>query len=54
MFYAFIIGLLLAYSYFVNKKKGFSAFWIVFIIHSIRNIVKKADMFLIFSKIFKR
>ncbi|WP_160692258.1 CPBP family intramembrane glutamic endopeptidase [Clostridium sp. C2-6-12] len=39
MVYAFIIGLLLAYSYFVYRKKGFSAFWIVFIIHGIRNTI---------------
>lgn len=39
IFYAFIIGLLLAYSYLVYKKKKFSAFWVVFWIHCIRNTI---------------
>lgn len=45
MFYAFIIGLFLAYSYFVYKKKGFSAFWIVFIIHCLRNTISTILIF---------
>lgn len=39
IFYAFIIGLLLAYSYLVYKNKNFSAFWVVFWIHCIRNTI---------------
>lgn len=39
IFYAFIIGLLLAYSYLIYKKKKFSAFWVVFWIHCIRNTI---------------
>ena len=39
IFYTFIIGLLLAYSYLVYKKKNFSAFWVVFWIHCIRNTI---------------
>lgn len=39
IFYAFIIGLLLAYSYLIYKKKNFSAFWVVFWIHCIRNTI---------------
>lgn len=37
--YAFLIGLVLAYSYITYKKKSFSAFWIVVIIHGIRNTI---------------
>lgn len=39
VFYAFIIGLLLAYSYLTYKKKNFSAFWVVFWIHCMRNTI---------------
>lgn len=39
MFFGFIIGLLLAYSYILYKKKSFSAFWVVFWIHCIRNSI---------------
>lgn len=37
--YAFLIGLVLAYSYITYKKKSFSAFWVVVIIHCIRNTI---------------
>lgn len=39
IFFGFTIGLLLAYSYIVYKKKNFSAFWVVFWIHCIRNTI---------------
>ncbi|MGK0469095.1 CPBP family glutamic-type intramembrane protease [Clostridium sp.] len=39
IFYGFIIGLLLAYSYLIYKKKNFSAFWVIFWIHCIRNTI---------------
>lgn len=39
IFYGFIIGLLLAYAYLIYKKKNFSAFWVVFWIHCIRNTI---------------
>lgn len=39
MFFGFIIGLLLAYSYILYKRKSFSAFWVVFWIHCIRNSI---------------
>ncbi|MCY6356245.1 CPBP family intramembrane glutamic endopeptidase [Clostridium sp. ZS2-4] len=39
IFFGFSIGLLLAYSYIVYRKKNFSAFWVVFWIHCIRNTI---------------
>ncbi|WP_026895490.1 CPBP family intramembrane glutamic endopeptidase [Clostridiisalibacter paucivorans] len=39
IFFGFIIGLLLAYSYILYKKKDFSAFGVVFWIHCIRNFI---------------
>lgn len=39
IFYGFLIGLLLAYSYLTYKKKKISAFWVVFWIHCIRNTI---------------
>lgn len=39
VFYGFILGLVLAYSYLTYKKKSFSAFWVVFWIHCIRNTI---------------
>ncbi|MBV7275641.1 CPBP family intramembrane metalloprotease [Clostridium sp. PL3] len=39
VFYGFIMGLLLAYSYLTYKNKSFSAFWVVFLIHCIKNII---------------
>lgn len=39
VFYTFIIGLILAYSYLTYKEKSYSAFWVVFWIHCIRNTI---------------
>lgn len=39
IFYSFIIGLFLAYSYIIYKKKNFSPFLIVTLIHSLRNTI---------------
>ncbi|WP_411683022.1 type II CAAX prenyl endopeptidase Rce1 family protein [Clostridium thailandense] len=39
VFYGFIMGLLLSYSYLTYKNKSFSAFWVVFLIHCIKNII---------------
>ena len=39
IFYASIIGLFLAYSYIIYKKKNFSPFLIVTLIHSLRNTI---------------
>lgn len=39
VFYAFLIGLLLAYSYLIYRDKDISAFWVVFSIHCIRNTI---------------
>ncbi|MFT5872151.1 MAG: membrane protease YdiL (CAAX protease family) [Clostridium sp.] len=39
VFFGFMIGLVLAYSYLTYKKKSFSAFWVVFWIHCIRNTI---------------
>ncbi|MGH4138859.1 CPBP family glutamic-type intramembrane protease [Clostridium sp.] len=39
VFYGFIVGLILAYSYLTYKKKSFSTFWVVFWIHCIRNTI---------------
>jgi membrane protease YdiL (CAAX protease family) len=38
VFYAFLIGLLLAYSYVIYVEKAVSAFWVVAAIHSLRNL----------------
>ena len=38
IFYAFLIGLLLAYSYTMYLEKTVSAFWVVATIHSLRNM----------------
>lgn len=38
IFYAFLIGLLLAYSYVIYLEKTVSAFWVVAAIHSLRNL----------------
>ncbi|AKA70409.1 CPBP family intramembrane glutamic endopeptidase [Clostridium scatologenes] len=46
IFYGFIMGLLLAYSYLTYKSKNFSAFWVVFWIHCIRNTI--STIFIIF------
>ncbi|NMA57468.1 MULTISPECIES: CPBP family intramembrane glutamic endopeptidase [Clostridium] len=39
MVYGFLIGLVLAYSYMLYKKKDFSAFGVVFWIHCLRNTI---------------
>lgn len=37
--YTFIIGLLLAYAFVIYREKSFSSFWIVTLIHSLRNTI---------------
>lgn len=39
VFYAFIMGLILAYSYDLYKKKQVSPFWVVTAIHCLRNSI---------------
>lgn len=38
IFYAFLIGLILAYAYMIYLEKNASAFWVVAAIHSLRNL----------------
>lgn len=37
--YILVLGLLFAYAYIVYQDKKFSAFWVVFWIHCIRNFI---------------
>lgn len=37
--FGFVLGLLFAYAYIVYQDKKFSAYWIVFWIHCIRNFI---------------
>lgn len=47
IFYGFTIGLVFAYSYLTYKKKNFSAFGVVFLIHCIRNTISTVLFILI-------
>ncbi len=38
IFFAFLVGLVLAYSYLIYLEKNVSAFWVVTAIHSLRNM----------------
>ena len=43
---AFIMGLILAYSYIIYEKKGMHPYWVVVIIHSLSNLISISLMLL--------
>ncbi|MBO3395958.1 CPBP family intramembrane metalloprotease, partial [Clostridium perfringens] len=44
--YTFVMGIFLSYTYILYKKKNFHPFWIVVIIHSLRNTITTFILFL--------